>query len=291
MVDDRIFFRPVEIRWQVEKSVQIGLTVARLYGDRHWRLPARRAETRDIGRLERDDCFSIEVAQYRYRRRVGLRVGIDEVLAGWREGDFVIGVFRSQQRESRSVYPNLVELTEVRITPALLSASDKPDRSACLVDATELRDVPFAAGDLALELAGGEIVQIELAPVVALREPDHFVRCRQNAPVDGAVAGFVLGRDIFAKDVTHGSSPGIGDAKHLVLVIARGRDESNVRSIGIPFDVGPFRTATDYVIAERGAMCVGWHLESYHARGIDVDHYALDRRDDAVARQRILPRL
>src|SRR6476620_9850260 len=44
------------------------------------------------------------------------------------------------------------------------------------------------------------------------------------------------------------------------------------------------------MIAERGAVSVGWHLETGHARLIDVDYHPLDHGDSAVTRERIFPR-
>ena len=48
--------------------------------------------------------------------------------------------------------------------------------------------LPSPRRDLVLQLAGLQIVQIQLAPVVALGEPDHLVRRGQVSPVHPSVA-------------------------------------------------------------------------------------------------------
>src|SRR6266568_8046349 len=116
-------------------------------------------------------------------------------------------------------------MTEVWIASTLLRVTDEPERSALLVDSTQLRDIPIAAGDFALELSRREIVEIELTPVIALGEPDHFIRGRESAPVHSAVTGLVLRRHVFPKDIAHAAGRGVGNTEYLVLVIARCRDE------------------------------------------------------------------
>src|SRR6266404_6673721 len=116
-------------------------------------------------------------------------------------------------------------MTEVRIASTLLCVAYEPEGSALLVDSTQVSDIPIPAGDLALELARREIVEIELPPVIALGEPDHFIRGAENMPVHSAITRLVLRCNILPKDVAHAASRCIGNAKYLVLVIARCRDK------------------------------------------------------------------
>src|SRR6266550_8001272 len=183
-------------------------------------------------------------------------------------------------------------MAKIWITSALLAVADEIERAILFVDTPQLGDVPFPAGDLRLQPTGGEVVQIKLTPVVALREPDHLVRRGQSAPIGHSVARLVLGGYVFAEYVANCSGRSIGDAQHLVLVIARCRHECDARSIGIPLHVGPTIGATaDDVIAQRRAMRIGRHLQTNNAPNIDIDHDAVNHGDRAVAGERILPRL
>src|SRR4029077_15261041 len=136
--------------------------------------------------------------------------------------------------------------TEVWIASRLLCVADEPERSALLVDSTQLRDIPLPAGDLALELSRREIVEIELTPIIALGEPDHFIRGGENMPVHSAITRLVLRRNIFPEDIAHAAGRRIGNPEYLVLVIARCRDERNVRPVGIPLHISPFRPSADH---------------------------------------------
>ena len=97
------------------------------------------------------------------------------------------------------------------------------------VDAQQLGDVTLAGGDLVLELAGFGVVQVELAPVIALRKPDDLLGGRQVLPVGAAVARFVEAwrRPLRAH---REPSPVAASATRsvLVLVVARSRDERQV---------------------------------------------------------------
>jgi hypothetical protein len=75
-----------------------------------------------------------------------------------------------------------------------------------------LRDVALARGDGVLELAGGEIVQIEVSPVLSFREPDEFIGRRNIPPVDPPVAGFEERRDGFLKHFANRAGRRVGHA-------------------------------------------------------------------------------
>src|SRR3546814_14250867 len=59
----------------------------------------------------------------------------------------------------------------------------EPERARVRIQVRDPGDVPVARGDLALALAGGEVVQVQAAPVGLLAEPDELVALRQVTPV------------------------------------------------------------------------------------------------------------
>ena len=163
----------------------------------------------------------------------------------------MVGIIGSEERQARPVHSDFVEMAEVRIAPALPGIPDEVECAALVVDAQHLIYVPFPGRDLVLEPPGGEIVEVELSPVVALGEPDHFVGPRENAPVHESVSRLELGRDILTQHVANLSGGGIGDTQDFVLVVARRGDERELRSVGIPLNISPpFVATTDDVIAK-----------------------------------------
>ena len=80
----------------------------------------------------------------------------------------MIGILRCEERQPPTIELDLIEMAEIRIPTALLAISDEIESSVLLVDAPQLRDVPFTTGDLRLQLSGVEVIQIELSPVVTL---------------------------------------------------------------------------------------------------------------------------
>src|ERR1039458_1963125 len=83
---------------------------------------------------------------------------------------------------------NAVEMLEIGIAALLFADSDEVDGSRLLVDAQNLGDVARAVRDLVFELAGGEVVEVEIAPVVAFAEPQNFIGSGEIMPVDLSVA-------------------------------------------------------------------------------------------------------
>ena len=130
-----------------------------------------------------------------------------------------------------------------------------------------------------------------MPPVVALAEPDDLLRLRQIAPVDAPVARFEEGGDLLFEHVAHRAGGGIGDAQHFFLVIARGRNVRQVRAVLVPLRVGPFAAAARHVVAQRRPVLVRRQIQAHHARTVQVEHHALDRRHHGVAGQGVLPRL
>src|SRR3546814_12778053 len=83
-----------------------------------------------------------------------------------------------------------------------------------------------ARGDLALALAGGEVVQVQAAPVGLLAEPDELVALRQVPPVDRIqrLRALVLGGHGFGVHVAYRASLRIGHAQGQ-LGSASGREQ------------------------------------------------------------------
>ena len=132
----------------------------------------------------------------------------------------MIAILRRQHREAFSIHADAAQLAEVRIAAWRLAHAAVPQGAALFIETQDVRDVARPFRDLALQRAGREIVEIEVAPVVALGEPEHLVRRGQHAPVGHAVAGLVLRGHRLTHDVAHGTSHRVGDAERRLLVIA-----------------------------------------------------------------------
>ncbi len=122
---------------------------------------------------------------------VWLGIGVDEELARGRQRDGVVGVLGREQRQPLAIHADAVEVAEIRDRARLRGR--RPTKYSirfCSSTLSSCVTLPSPVVILCLQLARGEVVEIEVAPVVAFREPDHFVGSRQIAPVDPAVARF-----------------------------------------------------------------------------------------------------
>src|SRR5215471_13171362 len=122
-------------------------------------------------------------------------------------------------------------MPEIRIAPLLLADAGEIDRPTLLVHPQHLGDIADPGRYLVLQASGLQVVQIELAPPIALREPENLVRFRKKVPVDATVARFEERRGRFVEYVADGAGLRLGDAELLVFVIARGRDECHLRRV------------------------------------------------------------
>ena len=118
-----------------------------------------------------------------------------------------------------------------------------------------LRDVAVAVRDLILQLAGGQVVEIHLAPVVALAEPQNLVRLRQVLPVDLAVAALEELRRRLGHHLAHIAVRGIGHAQPLLLVIARGGDKGEMLVVVAPLHVSQVFVASQLTSSHRVERC------------------------------------
>src|SRR5436309_173583 len=204
----------------------------------------------------------------------------------------MIGILGGEERLPPPVEADAIEEAVIGVAALFYSLSAEIDRPCPLVDVHDGFDIAIATRDAILELPGGEIVQVEVNPTVAFRPPDQLVRAGQHAPVlrDADLAHLRL--RLLLEQRAHGARARIGHAHPRVLVIARARDECDRRSVGIPEEVADPSAAGD-VVADHRAMGAGRHLEPHQlwCRTAHVDHHALNPEDDAVAGERVSPRL
>ena len=218
VVDDRILPRRIEVRGTEQQAVDVGLAVVSRHLDRHRRLPAGCHELRDVGLLERKlDCAALRIAQHHDGRHVGFRVAVDQVPAGRRQLHRVCPIVPCERHDGAAVETGSVVVKEVRILTRLAPVRAEPDGSRRLVDARDLHDRAVAGRDRVLQPAGWQIVEIELAPIVALRVPHDLVGLPQHAP---AGARLELRRHCFLEHVTDGAGRGVCHAQHHALVVA-----------------------------------------------------------------------
>src|SRR4029450_10730941 len=131
-----------------------------------------------------------------------------------------------------------------------------------------LRDVALAARDRALLAARLEVVEIEMAPVVTLREPEHLVRSGQEPPVDAAVARLEERFGLLLHDVAASAGRCVRHAELLVTVIPRRGHERHSRSIGTPLHVVPLASPALDVVAQARAVLIGRQLDANYARRV-----------------------
>ena len=103
----------------------------------------------------------------------------------------MVGVFGREQREVLSVEADAVEMIEVGIAPLLVANAQEVEQAVVFVNTQQLAHIPFAARDLAFELASSQIIEIKVAPVIALGKPDYLIGRREIVPVDAPISGFV----------------------------------------------------------------------------------------------------
>ena len=144
-------------------------------------------------------------------------------------------------------------MREVRVLAFLAPQPDKIKHAIFFIHAQQLRDHPIAGSDLVFQFARRQIVKIQVAPIVALGKPNDFVRTRQVAPVHPPPAGFVLRRGRFFEYVAHRSSRSIGHTQLLMFMIARGRNECQVRAVRAPLHVVPIAAPAFHVVAQESS--------------------------------------
>ena len=173
-----------------------------LTDDRFRRDPAGGLQARDVGArdLRRAPCRRWHRAAPSPAASVGGRIRIDDVLAVRRQLEACAARLPATAASARrhrgsTLYSVLV----VRVAARLAADAGEPHRARRRIQAQHFGDVPVAARSPALQLAGGEVVQVQVAPVAALAPPQHFVALRQVAPVDRVDAALEPGLRAFRR--------------------------------------------------------------------------------------------
>src|SRR5260370_27057726 len=146
---------------------------------------------------------------------------------------------------------NEVEEAEIGIAPLLAPHAEKIQHPVLFIDYQQLSDIPVAVGDLPLDLAGFEVAQVEMSPIVSLREPDQLARSRKITPIHASVSRFEEGRHLFIQPFPNCARGSVCHTKALLLVVARCRDERQMRAVRAPLHVSPLRAAASKALAER----------------------------------------
>ncbi len=188
-----------------------------------------------------------------------------------------------QRGVALAVEADAVEVREVGVLPRLAAVGREEDGAGRLVDAHDAGHRARARRHLVLETAVGQVVEIQVAPVVALRIPQDFVGGPQHTPAGRCLEVGLLG---LRKDGADGAGRHLGHPHRGGLVVARGRHEGQPRGVGAPAHV-----VHRDVVAEHGAVVVGRHLEAHDGAAVGVDHDPVQQRHRLVTGQRILPRL
>jgi hypothetical protein len=180
----------------------------------------------------------VGIAQHRHRRRIGRAVRIGEPATVGRQRDTVVGHLRREQRQSAAVEVHAIQVLVIRVARCVLAVGREPDTARLLVDAHDPRHVAGARGDAILELPGGEVVQIQMRPVVAIAPPDELVGGRQHAPQIFGVRGVTdLRTALLVEHRAHRARGRIGDTQPHLLVVTRAREERHLGVVIVPLQV------------------------------------------------------
>ena len=190
----------------------------------------------------------------------------------------MVGDERRQRGVARPVQTNAVRVAEVRVLAGLAPLRLEPDGARLLVEPQQLHHRPLAGCDVPLQRPGGEVVEVDVAPIVALGVPEHFAGTPENLAPDPRL---VLRGDLLAHDRADRAGGRIGHSQHGFLVVAGGRDEGELPAVRAPLPV-----IQAHVVSERGAVIVRRHLQAHHLSSGGVDNDAVEHRDHRVAGQR-----
>ncbi len=87
----------------------------------------------------------------------------------------MVCVLGGEQPLATAVEADPVQMLEVRVAAPLLPRAHEVDGARSLVHAHDLVHVAITARYAILQAAGGEIVEVQMDPVVPLRPPDQLV--------------------------------------------------------------------------------------------------------------------
>ena len=197
-------------------------------------------------------------------------------------------ILRRQQHQVCAVKAGAVQVNEIGIAALLFTGAEEIHHPILFVHSEGSRNIAVTRGNRIFELAGSQIVKIQMTPVIALREPDHLVGCGQKPPVRQIVSAVESCRYSLLDDIADLSGCGVRHAEGGVFMIARGGHECELVAVCTPFDIGEGAFALD-VIAQGRAVRIRRHLQAHDVRGIDVDDHPLDFENVRVSGKWVFP--
>src|SRR5438093_9961182 len=111
-------------------------------------------------------------------------------------------------------------MSEVWVASFLLSHGQKIDEPIFLVDAQDLRNITLTPCDRTLQVADLEIVEVKLAPVLTLREPNNLTGARKKSPIRAVLPALEIGGNFFLKDVSDVTVHCVSQTKSRAFVVA-----------------------------------------------------------------------
>ena len=149
----------------------------------------------------------------------------------------MIGVLRSQQGQIGPVEVHAVEVPVAGVAFRLAAAGSEVDPSRLLVDADDVAHQPLARGDLVLELSRPSVVEIQVPPAVALREPDDLFPPAEDPDVGLRPGGGVqlqIGLALLFENGPHGARRDIQLAEAAGLAAPGEVDEVDAGAVRAP---------------------------------------------------------
>ena len=206
----------VEIEGLVHDAVEVGDAVVGLDLERLGVLEAGREEGRDVRRLELEDEVAGRVAELGLGRLVDAGEVVDEPAARVVHVGGVGGVALVELLEARAVEVDPVEVRVVGILAGLPAAGREVEDAGLLVDLLDALADELAGRELGLELAVA-VIEVVVAPAVALGPPDHLLAAAEEPQVLGLDVGVeaLLDEDL---DLARRR---VGDADVVAVEVAR----------------------------------------------------------------------
>ena len=112
-------------------------------------------------------------------------------------------------------------MNEVWVASFLLSNREKIGEPILLVHPQDLRNITLTARDRSLQFSGLEIIEVKVAPVITLREPDHLTGAWKNSPIRAVLPALEKGRHFFLDDVPDVPIPDVTHTKSRAFVVTR----------------------------------------------------------------------
>src|SRR5882757_9753247 len=93
---------------------------------------------------------------------------------------------RAQAPSGGTVEVDAVQIPIVRIA-RLPTAAGEVNNAALLIDIDDVADQPVAAGNAVDQIAGNNIVAVQMPPAVTLGKPDQLAAVSHDSHIDGVV--------------------------------------------------------------------------------------------------------